>query len=106
MIITKKPLPGNLYLVKHDGGIRDTLMYIHHDGSESSVWTFGESLHRFGAFERPGDYGTGVWLNSIKELPTWFAVFVGRPSKRPHQITKYEILDIYERFGVHHQVSR
>lgn len=81
-------------------------MYIHRDGRESSVWTFGESLHRFGAFERRGGAGTGVWLNSIKELPTWFAILVGRPSKRPHEITKDEILDIYERFGVHHQVER
>lgn len=104
MILTKKPIPGNLYLIKHEGGIRDTLVYVHHDGSESSVWTFGSNIHRFGAFMRGGDRGTGVWLNSVKECPSWFFVHVGRPGKQPHLITNHEILDIYARFGVYHEV--
>ena len=104
MIITKKPLPGNLYLIKHDGGICDTLVYVHEDGSESTAWPYGETLHRFGAFARPGSVGTGVWLNSVSDCPSWHLVLVGRPGKLPHQITDGDILDIYDRFGVAHEL--
>lgn len=104
MILTKKPLPGNLYLIKHEGGIRDTLVYVHADGSESTAWQYGDYIYRFGEFDRQGSRGTGVWLNSVRECPTWSLVLVGRPKKRPHQITDEDILEIYDRFGVNHSL--
>ncbi|UPU15806.1 hypothetical protein [Klebsiella phage vB_KpnS_SXFY507] len=105
MITTKNPLPGNLYLVAHTGGIRNVLLYIHQDGSCSSAWASsdGKRLYRFRAFENPGAEGSDDWLYDIRMGGTTFkAVFVGRPRKQPHRITNAEIFDLYTKFNATH----
>nr|CAK1257773.1 hypothetical protein K29PH164C1_LOCUS62 [Klebsiella phage vB_Ko_K29PH164C1] len=105
MITTKNPLPGNLYLLAHTGGIRNVLLYIHEDGTCSSAWASsdGERLYRFRAFEQPGAAGSDDWLYDIRMGgKTFKAVFVGRPTRPPHRITNAEIFELYTKFNVTH----
>lgn len=104
MITTNNPLPGNLYLVKHSGGIRNVLLYIHEDGNASSVWASsdGERIYRFQSFEEPTAKGCEHWVNDIRNTNTWHGVLVGRPSKPPYMISNAEIRAIYDEFNVIH----
>lgn len=105
MIKTKNPLPGNLYLVAHTAGTRNVLLYIHEDGTCSSAWASmdGERIYRFRAFDQPGESGDNNWVSDIRlPLGTFKAVFVGRPSKPPHQVSDAEIFELYTKFNVTH----
>lgn len=105
MITTKNPLPGNLYLVKHSGGIRNVLLYIHEDGNASSAWVScdGKRIHRFQAFDEPGAKGDNHWVNDIRNSSTWYGVFVCRPErKQPHTISDADIEAIYDKFNAYH----
>lgn len=101
MITTKNPLPGNLYLVAHSAGIRAVILYIHADGSASSAWRSdsGERIFRFKAFDQPGAVGGLDWLSDVRNSPTWYGVFAGRPGLSPDRITDDEIHEIFKEWG-------
>ena len=105
MITTKNPLPGNLYLLRHTGGIRNVLLFIHDDGMASSVWASsdGDRIYRFKAFECPTNKGDETWLSDIRNPHTNFkAVFVKRADRPVYMMSNAEIEAIYNEFNVIH----